>query len=52
MEGIGEMLCESCELLQKSRKISKNIKKGGRKRGRTSLIKDNTDRNQKMKVNI
>lgn len=34
MEGIGEILCESCELLQKSRKISQNAKKGGRKRCR------------------
>jgi len=52
MEGIGEILCESCESLQKSRKISQNVKKGGRKRGRTSLIKNNADRNLKMKVNI
>ena len=36
MEGIGEILCESCESLQKSRKISQNAKKGGRKRCRTS----------------
>lgn len=52
MEEMGETLCKSCELLRKSRKISQNVKKGGRKRGRTSLIKNNADRNLKMKVNI